>query len=231
MFDGKVKDGKVRWKNLRWDNFVYLLDGPMTKSFFLIPVFGYLIIFKDYFIESADFSTLVGNEKTTFVISPGSRVRFVYFGMIFVGIAYAIYLLRRPSVMSRSTNQAGYLEFAKRNFTFRNYEDIYDEICKEGAYSIYGEDHLDQWEDFKILVGGKEFESSKKVYGDKVHFTETQSRFEGMIRALVIDYYIRGVRSRRSSLILCIFLAMVGYLLIIIPSGDLFARVVQITFF
>ena len=63
-----------------------------------------------------------------------------------------------------------------------------------------------------------------------VHFSGSfapRDKFEGLLRSMLIEHFCREKIQRRYSLTFCIFLSLIGYLLLLIPSADLFLKVMS----
>ena len=69
---------------------------------------------------------------------PAARLKFIYFGLIFLGSANILYRIRRPFVFKIGTNQFEYVENALKHFTVSAYIDIHGLIRHEGHHTLHG---------------------------------------------------------------------------------------------
>ena len=153
----------------------------------------------------------------------------IYFGLIFLGSATILYRLRRPFVFKIGTNQFDYVERALRHFTASAYIDIHGTIRHEGHHTLHGKYYDSEYETFLDLALGKKGEGGHRREAT-ADWNEAKSKYEGLLRSMLIENFARNDVTRRSFLGLCILMALVGYVLLLIPSLDLFLRVLSVSF-
>ena len=60
-------------------------------------------------------------------------------------------------------------------------------------------------------------------------WTQAKGKYEGLMRSMLIENFFRNNVMRRTSLTLCIVLSVVGYVLLLVPSADLFVKVLTVS--
>ncbi|MGR3342236.1 MAG: hypothetical protein ACU0DI_03255 [Paracoccaceae bacterium] len=235
-----VAKGKMAsfWYNFYWDDYYNLLNGRVTAAVSLTPIFGYLILFNDYILEDLDFTELVGSDvSTTLFLSSEGRLRLIYFGLILVALARALYVLRMPYVVKQGKNLREYVNLGLENFTVYDFVQLHHRIQNSGHYSVYGKYYTDDWEAFLEDARWKESGNShglspnkKKESRSGIHSIEAKRRHDDLLRSMLIDNYYSGRSIRKYTLATCVIAALTGYLFLLIPSVDLFLRVLQFTF-
>ncbi|MCZ4367608.1 hypothetical protein [Sulfitobacter dubius] len=210
------------WYNFRWDDYVTLFEGPLSKAFAIVPIFAYLIIFNDALLDQFGFSELIGAEDSSYFLEDGSRLRFAYFGLIFLGLGQLLFIWRRPFVLKQAKSQSEYIAFVQSVFTPRDFIEVYGRIESHGHTTLYGNDELRQWESFKQQITDHTIVN----YSYKAAI----EKFSGLVRCLAIDHYVTYVKTRKTWLLVSLIMVLAGYALLSIPSIDLFFRVVESVF-
>ena len=205
------------WYRFAWDDYVSLFEGPLSKAFAAVPVFAYLIIFNDALLDKFGFRELIGEEDSSFFLKDVSRLKFAYFGLICLGLGQLLFLWRRPFVLKQARSQSDYINFVRSVFTPRDFIAVYERITREGHTTLYGKDELSQWDIFIAQI--TEHKMVNYSYQSAIE------KFGGLVRSLAVDNYRTYVLKRKFSLLVSLSLVSVGYLLLAIPSIDLFFKV------
>jgi hypothetical protein len=193
-----------------------------------VPVVGYLILFNDTISQHLSFNKLASENVLGFGLSSVARLKLIYFGLIFLGSANILYRLRRPFVFKVGTNQFEYVEHALTHFTVSAYIDIHGVIRHEGHHTLHGKYYDAEYDAFLDLALGKKGQRSQRDEST-ADWTEAKSRYEGLLRSMLIENFYRNNVRRRFSLSCCILLALLGYGLLLIPSMDLFIKVLNLS--
>jgi len=220
-----------------WDYFEPFINNRISRAALLIPLVGYLILFSDLVAENLGFTELVSQEDTTYFLADNVRLKFVYFGMIFVALDALFYRITRPVVISQGKNLPQYMDFALTYFTVTDFTNIY----KSSALVVWGPDNKGHWLSFlddaswPNKVGqAPATPNQKRISEAKVSnhsFSAAKKTHENLLREILIKHYEYEASTRKKRLTLCVGLSSLGYLLLLIPSFDLFLRVVEVTFF
>lgn len=191
----------------------------------VVPIIGYLILFNDSISQHLSFETLAGPNEGW--LTSSARLKLVYFGLILLGAATILYKIRRPFVLKIGTNQLDYVERALRHFTVSAYINIHDTIRHEGHYTLHGKYYDSEYRAFLEIALGKSDDGGNRQEAT-ANWTEAKAKYEGLLRSILIEFFERNNVKRRYSLSICILLALIGYTLLLIPSFDLFVRVLSV---
>lgn len=232
MFNWLLGRWEVFRYNFRWSDYEGLLNGRLATAAAITPVLGYAVLFNDYIWEEVDFTVLAEPENTTWIIDPRHRVRFVYFGLVFLGLSNLLYRWRRPQVLRQARNQFEFIDFSKSHLTLIDIFEMHSRVARDGHSTPQGKDHLKEWNQFWEVAREKTemINSGGEVEG-ATNFQVAMNRFEGMIRNLAVEHFFFFDTRRRLELCIAIALALTGLFLLAVPSLDLFLRVVSLTFF
>lgn len=213
--------------NYCWSDYVILFDGWIARCAMAVPIVGYLVIFNDAVSQHLSFHTLAGAGEGW--LSSSSRLKFVYFGLIFLGTATILYRVRRPFVFKIGTNEFDYVERALEHFTVSAYINIHGTIRDEGHYTLHGKYYDSEYEGFINMALGKRDKSGYRSE-DSGNWNLAKAKYESLLRSMLLENFSRNNIKRRYSLTSCIALAIIGYCLLLIPSLDLFLRVLAVSF-
>lgn len=224
------------WYNFSWGNYGNILNHPVTNISLFIPIFGYLILFNDNIIGSIEFKELLGetDQKLYFLVSPQIRIKLIYFGLIFIALSRLIYLIRRPYAVKLGHDQFTYTDVALKYFTYSDYLRIHNNIREYGHNSLFGKYYDDDWDAFAEDAIWKESgrldqsnRAAKLKSRTRVSFHEAKQRHEDLLRSMITDSYIGKATQRQMSLLSALALFGLGTVCLLIPSFDLFFRVIQ----
>jgi hypothetical protein len=222
---------RIKWSafdyNYGWSDYVYLFDGWVAKCAMAVPIIGYLILFNDTISQHLSFNKLASENVLGFGLSSVARLKLIYFGLIFLGSANILYRIRRPFVFKIGTNQFEYVGNALKHFTVSAYIDIHGLIRHEGHHTLHGKYYDAEYDAFLNLALGEKGDRSQRDEST-ADWTQAKSRYEGLLRSMLIENFYRNNVKRRLSLTGCIFLSLLGYALLFIPSLDLFIKVLNV---
>lgn len=203
--------------NLRWSNWISYIDGWIPRFALFVPLLGYLILFNDEMSQMFSFRTIT-NEIVSFGLNGSERLRFLYFGLIFLGLSNFIYRVRKPYAFRIGTNQVDYTRTALEVFDLDDFLDMHQTI-REGHLTLKGKYYDSEWDQFWVAARG---ESDGSVNGN---WDSAQKAFGSLLRAILSETFFRADTSRRVWLWTCIILSTIGYLFLALPSLDLFFKV------
>lgn len=196
--------------NYGWSKYVPFLDGWIPKLALFVPIIGYLILFNDSINELISFTKITGEVEHKYSIDGITRLRLIYFGLVFLGVSNLIFKIRKPKIFINGTNLMDYTNTCYKVFTYHDYTLIDHDIRDSGHLTHYGE------------TGSKNFR-------DKISFNDMEESEEGY-KNLLKENFFRYNIINRVSLTLCIFLSSLGYVALVIPSIDLFIKVFIVSF-
>tara|TARA_R110001583_G_C5649005_1_gene408529 strand:- start:110 stop:721 length:612 start_codon:yes stop_codon:yes gene_type:complete len=139
----------MKYKIPSWSSLRTLGESKVIKLTFLTPVFGYVIIFSDYFIQ------LLTQVNTYLSLSQAKEVAisnayFMYFGLLLLGIASGIYALFSPNLCNEYKSIRSYLNENIDNVTLSKLVGLADHVNEK--YTLKGEAK------HTVLVSVSEFE-------------------------------------------------------------------------
>jgi hypothetical protein len=220
----------IFWYNFRWSNYTRLLDGWLIKAAVAVPFVGYLILFNDTVAKHISFDHLTNAQGGYFGLSSTSRLKLVYLGLVCLGAANLFYYLRRPYVIKLGRDQPEYVEHGLKHFTLADYIRSNGDIRGSGIdpYTQHGKYYTDEYEGFLKYASHPSAPNPTGKAPAAFHWADAKSKYENLLRSMLIETYFRETIQRRASLIACLFLAVAGYILLLVPSTDLFLRVMTV---
>lgn len=152
----------------------------------------------------------------------------MYFGLIFLGSASILYRLKRPFTFRIGTDQFSYVERALSHFTVSAYIDIHDTIRHDGHHTLHGKYYDSEYENFlDLAMGPRDTNGHRNGYG--ADWSAAKSKYEGLLRSMLIENFYRNNVKRPVALSLSLLLSFIGYFLLLIPSADLFIKVLRVS--
>ena len=208
-----------------WTYWIPYIDGWIPRFSLFFPIVGYLILFNDSVSESLVFSRLTGTE-IQWGFSGDHRIRFLYFGLLSLGISNFLYKTRKPHIFRFGKSLIEYTHTGLEFFTYNDFLQMHEYIQNEGHNAIEEKYRNDEWVKFSDMANTNEgWLSIEKGSGwEKV--TKTHG---GLLRSILKESFYYGDRQRRVSLSICVVLSTIGYLLLITPGIELFIKVTMST--
>lgn len=233
MFDGLASRWHVFWYNFAWYDYAKLLNGTPSKLAIVFPLIGYAILFNDYVVSDYGFKSLTGEVKTHLFLNTDLKLRFAFIGMMLVAFANVFYKVRRPYMMRHGESQIEFNKTVDELFTYGDLLGLHNQIRRSGFDPLTrdGKYYDEEWEAFSDdcvwpEIGQGVRERSIRAFREetrKRNFSEAKQRHSSLVRSILRETYFRECRGRRTSLVVCVFAAIVGYTLILLPSLDLSA--------
>jgi hypothetical protein len=224
---------KMKWHtfayNFGWSTYVFILDGWIAKCAMAVPIIGYLILFNDSVSQHLSFNKLASEGVQIFGLSAGARLKLIYFGLISVGSANIIYRLRRPFVFKVGTNQFEYVDTALRHFTVSDYIDVHGAIRHEGHHTLRGKYDDAEYDAFLSLATGERIDGHGRLEQSQSDWSRAKNQYEDLLRSMLLENFFRNNVKHRGFLTLSLVLALVGYFLLLVPSADLFVKVLAVS--
>ncbi|BCJ92112.1 hypothetical protein IZ6_28470 [Terrihabitans soli] len=213
--------------NYGWPDFVFLFDGWLARAAIAIPFIGYLIIFNDYVAEGLSLDILANESALAFGLTASSRLKFIYFGLLLLGVASMTYFWRRPHAIKLGKSLFEYEENCLRHFTVNEYIQIHGNIRGSGydSFTVHGDYYDSEYDNFLDVALGPKEKNGERDFSLS-NWQAAKNKYEGLLRSMLIENYHRGKTSRRTSLTICIVTAALGYALLAVPSVDVFIKVV-----
>jgi len=213
--------------NFGWSEWVPYIDGWVPRFAFVVPIVGYLVLFNDQVGGTVAFRNLVGGEFQDFWLSGQNRLRLVYFGLMALGISNLIYKWKRPYIFRFGLNQTEYTRTCLEAFTYQDFLRMHETIRSDGHLTPHGNYYDSEWEGFADAARNKgEGTELVERFGD---WEAARRRYGSLLRSILAEWFFRGNILRRRWLAVCILFSSVGYVFLVIPSFDLFVKVLMST--
>jgi hypothetical protein len=215
---------QIFWYNFGWSDWVAYIDGWIPRFALFVPVIGYLILFNDSVGTVLVFEYLAEERITQFGLSGQERLRFVYFGLFALGISNLIFRFKKPYVFTFGTNRSDYMRTCLEVFTFQDFLQLHGTIRHRGHLTLDGKYYDSEWDGF-VEAATNTGEGTDRVERDG-SWDEARGRYGSLLRSILGETFFRGNTQRRFWLLLCVALSTLGYILLSMPSVDLFIKVV-----
>jgi len=124
------------------------IDGWVPRFAFFVPIVGYLIIFNDYVGGNIAFQNLLGPENRDFPLDSQSRLRLVYFGLIFLGMSNIVFRLRQPHIFRLGKDRMQVTRMCLDIFTYGDFLNLHGSIRHEGHRTLDGKYYDSEWKGF-----------------------------------------------------------------------------------
>lgn len=225
---------QMRWQtfayNFGWSQYVDVLDGPIPRLSFAVPIVGYLILFNDSITRHLTFLELTSGQSA-FGLSGGSRLKMLYLGLVILGLANILYRWQRPYVLRLARNQIDYVEAGLRHFTVNTLIELEGSIRHSpfGHYTVHGKYNPAEWSSFlDHALGSGDGNTPVTRKPTTAHWAEAKAKYEGLLRSILTETFFReSTRTRRGWLMACLLIGLSGYALLAVPSIDLFLKVMM----
>jgi hypothetical protein len=213
--------------DLRWSGVSSYVDGWISRISMTVSIVGYLIVFNDSIGGSISFSTLANQYEAHTHLGDSARLRFVYFGLIALGLSNLMFRIFQPRTFKIGRNELKYITEGLRSFTFHHYRDIYN-THGDALDSLLPEDGIE--DSYK----GFEKDSTELVVqsGDltsQVGWEQIVGKYGLFLRTMLHFHFETADKKRASALWVCLTVSTIGYVFLFIPSVDLFVRVLRAT--
>lgn len=221
--------GRVRawWQtftyNFCWSDYVSYIDGWIPRLSLTVPIVGYLILFNDTIGQAMKFAQLTGSALDSFGLTGQERLRCVYFGLIALGLGNFVYRLKRPYVFRHGTNASDFVRNGLEFFTLGDFIEMHHAIRREHL-TRDGKYYDSEWDGFRqAATDANEGRDDVQRTGS---WEVARTRYGSLLRSILRETFFRADVSRRIWLVLCLFMSTIGYVLLAIPSVDLFVKVI-----
>ena len=214
--------------NYAWSSHVKYIDGWIPRFAFFFPVIGYLILFNDEISDFFTFQNLANSTVLDTGLSGSARLKLLYFGLFFLGASNLIYKLKKPYGYKFGNNFITYGEVGFKHFTLGDYIQIHGRIRNRGHATLDGKYYDSEWQGF-LEAAKNSGEGTENVERDG-NWEDAKKQYGNLLLSILRDNFSYIDMQNRNWLSLCIFLSTCGYLLMLLPSLDIFIKVVKSTF-
>lgn len=198
-----LRDTLLLWSNLR-----ALGNQPIARATILIPLFGYLIIFNDSVLPYLQLSKHILHSGDTVPLS--WRLLFVYFGLCFVAAASVTYQVFCPTEIKRSQTAIDYVAGSRQHLGDVALGTIESKLAADSA----------SMNDF-VVIRDYAIARSRR-YDDKA---DRDSIYQQYWPDMLTMYFDMLNRSRRIAQAASLMFYTLGFILLGIPSADVFYKI------
>ena len=214
--------------NYAWSDWVAYIDGWIPRFSLFFPIIGYLILFNDQISEMIQFKQITHQNTYDWGLNATARLRFIYYGLFFLGVSNFIYRLKKPYAFRFGRDFVEYTRTALENFTFGDFVNIHGTIRHEGHLTLDGKYYDSEWDGFaKAARNAGEGTDNVERTGS---WQDAKRQYGSLLRSILRENFFRSDTKRRVWLTCCLVLSTSGYFLLAIPSLDLFLKVTYSTF-
>lgn len=209
--------------NFGWSNYVKYINGWISKFALFVPLIGYVILFNDTIAKQLIFNHLAV-EQSFEGLDTYTRLKLIYFGLIFLGISNFIYLWRKPYIFRFGTSVEEYTKKALEVFTLDDFIQLHQNIQS----NVYGP----STKNGKYLTSEYDSFINESVYDEEkfLDWEVSKNKYGNLLRNILRETFFNLNKVNIKSLILSLILTTIGYICLIIPSIDLFIKVVTSAF-
>ena len=209
--------------NYAWSDWVGYIDGWIPRFSFFFPIIGYMILFNDQISQMIQFKQITHQSTYDWGLSAATRLRFVYYGLFFLGVSYFIYRFKKPYAFRFGKDFVEYTKTALENFTYGDFVQIHSTIRREGHLTLDGKYYDSEWDGF-AKAARNAGEGTERV-ARTGSCEEAKKQYGSLLRSILRENFFRNDTKKRAWLSCCLFLSTAGYILLAIPSIDLFAKI------
>lgn len=224
---------EFRWSsfiyNYSWSDWVGYIDGWIPRFSLFFPIIGYMILFNDQITEVIQFKQITHQTTYDWGLSSNTRLRFVYYGLLSLGISNLIYRLKRPYIFRFGTNFVDFSKTALESFTYSSFARMHETNRHEGHLTLDGKYYDSEWEGFSSAATN--IDEGKDTVQRTGSWEDAKKRYGSLLLSLLREHFFRSDIKKRGWLTFCLFLSTLGYIFLAIPSFDLFIKITFSTFF
>lgn len=221
---------KMKWAtftyNYCWTDYSAYIDGWIPKFSLMVPIIGYLILFNDEFVQIFEFKRITSNNFDG--LSAKDRLHLLYFGLIFLGVSNFIYRVKRPWIFVYGENIIEFTKACLESMKYGDFLAFHQTIRREEHLTQDGKYYDSEWDGFVIAALNKG-EGTQEVKRNG-NWEDAKRQYGSLLRSILREIHFRNDITRRFWLSLCLALSTIGYICLIVPSADIFIKVIKSIF-
>ena len=237
---GIISLTKSLWNNRSWHLVGKYASNNLTKASLMFPLIGYLILFNDFVTQEISFEVLVPNTNI-FFLETSSKLRLVFFGLIFLAFGNFLYNSKRPTVLIEATHPRPYVEGSLQRYNSTDIVGVYKSVRK---FTSKNKPLTDYWRFtdknfFKFVEDAYDLPYPVENFGDLdgalKEFLPTKFKFavennHDFISCLLYEHFIQMMSKNRLTQFFIILICIFGYVFLLLPSLDLIQAVLISSF-
>jgi len=191
-----------------WSLVKPMFKGWIGKSSALIPIFGYLVLLSDSSVSLFSLETAIPPEKNVLFLSSILRMKIIYLGLVTLFFGVLLFNKYCPSIISNYSDRKDFIEHNLRVYGHDDYRNNSEVVLKK----------------FSVKMNKKEIEMIE--YPNSNFFYSGDFVDENKVNFLRTSYYFYN-KSNRTALQIVLLIGLAGYILLAIPSIDVFQAVIR----
>ncbi|WP_170549603.1 hypothetical protein [Ruegeria atlantica] len=208
---------------LRWDFIETIANNELSKIVGIIPIAGYLILFNDALLQSLGFNDIAGVTKddvSPFWFTGLAKLRFTFFGSLFVLVANVTFRLRAPPVLGEAKSDIAFSDQVVASYSLSEIVTLENSILG-GAWT-----HRTP-----LLCKDERFMFSLNKVGPRLAGFRYKNRLisdkEEYIRACAREWWVGQMHTRWWARRVALSTGLLGFALLAIPTIDIAQAVLQ----
>lgn len=206
---------------LRWDFIEKIANNELNKLVLLIPVFGYLLLFNDSFVEALAFNRIAGvsaDQPSPFFLGSVAKLRLAFFGSLILLGANMLFKLFAPIELQQAKTEIAYAELVVSAFSREEVIAIETEVLSEA---------------WKVRTSFAE----NKVFGPKI--IKRQPRLKSLtllayleredkdyLRLIAREFWVGQIHSHPLARLLTLVICTLGLVMLALPTLDITQAVI-----
>ncbi|WP_170417580.1 hypothetical protein [Ruegeria atlantica] len=129
-----MNTSKPEWRVFHWDFIETIANNGLSKVVGIIPIAGYLILFNDALLQSISFDEIAGvtpEDTSPFFSSGITKLRFTFFGSLFVLVANSTFRLFSPKELSSSKTDIVFSDQVVASYSISEIAKIESDVLRE----------------------------------------------------------------------------------------------------
>jgi len=209
----------------QWISIQSIAGNDLTKLIAAIPIVGYLILFNDQFATALSFKTIAGSHDSAtspFWMESVTKLRLSLFGSLLVLTSNLVFRVYNPKVLTIASGDLDFCEKVVSNYSRTEIIDIEKQVISDSwviRSNLFNED------------GGTGFSyiKDKKTsrisgFNNRQYLMRERSEY---IRNIAREWWAGQMHSRWIARYACLLFAVVGYLMLFIPTLDILQAVIR----
>jgi hypothetical protein len=204
------------WEIAQWSFVEKIASNDLTRVIGLIPLVGYIILFNDELAELASFGTIGGVESddiSPFFLSSLAKMRFVFFGSLFLLLANVTFRCFSPPALRQSKDDIGFSTRVRDCYSVHelaNMEDaVFSEHWKPRASFFWNV--RDMTRSRRKVVSGYRPDCRAEMFGKHGDY----------INFLAREWWVGQMHTHRGARISSLIFGCIGYILLALPTLDI----------
>ncbi|WP_127558989.1 hypothetical protein [Nioella ostreopsis] len=214
--------GDPKW--LLWNFIEPISNSNLSKLIAAIPVIGYLILFNDTIIANIEFSFLSGSrnvEVSDFVLPAKTKLQLVFLGSVLILVSNSLFRVFQPSALRNAKDEFSFANHVISSYTiaelFSMEQSVFDRDWTPRTLFLSAQR--------KNIERGYPHTLRSGYYSTKEELFRKED--EDLFREIAYEWFLNEMNTYQKTRVVTLVFSVLGFLLIFIPSLDVFQAVVR----